>query len=371
MSDHCARTCAALSWACVLTLAGSLLWPDPARAVICTNAGAGANSGTDNAIGTATACGLDANASGVDSSAYGLNSQASGTASSAYGVGSTASGESSSAFGNASLASGNVGSAFGALSTASANGSSAYGFASTASGPGSSAYGTSSIASGFNSSAYGFDSAATGASSVAIGDVAKAGGDNSIAIGQGATAAFTNSAAYGAGATATRANQQVFGTASNTYTAPGVTSDASKAAQGAPTHIVTTNLSGDLAAHTPDQLGLGGTTIDISANPSITKINNQITTINNQITILRQNDRKLMDGIAATLALSQPVMPWGKTAALNIGWGNFEGANGVGVTGALVLAPNWNSTAVVIHGGVGAGTETGSVTTRAGVTFAW
>jgi hypothetical protein len=106
---------------------------------------------------------------------------------------------------------------------------------------------------------------------------------------------------------------------------PGVTSAQSKVAQGAPTKLVTTNEAGDLAAHTPDELRLGGTTIDITANPSITRINEQITNINNQITILRQNDRRLMDGIAATLALSQPVMPWGKTAALNIGWGNFEG----------------------------------------------
>ena len=74
-----------------------------------------------------------------------------------------------------------------------------------------------------------------------------------------ADAAFANSAAFGNGATATRANQQVFGTVSNTYTMSGLTSNASKQTQGSPTHLVTSNSSGDLAAFTVSQLGLAST----------------------------------------------------------------------------------------------------------------
>jgi hypothetical protein len=39
----------------------------------------------------------------------------------------------------------------------------------------------------------------------------------------------------------------MMGTVSTTYTTPGITSAASKAAQGSPTHIVTSNAGGDLA----------------------------------------------------------------------------------------------------------------------------
>ena len=43
----------------------------------------------------------------------------------------------------------------------------------------------------------------------------------------------------------------VFGTASNTYTAPGITSSASKAAQSGPTQIVTADAGGNLATTDP------------------------------------------------------------------------------------------------------------------------
>ena len=59
-----------------------------------------------------------------------------------------------------------------------------------------------------------------------------------------------------AGATTTRADQVMLGTASDTYTMAGITSGASKAAQGAPTHLVTSNASGDLAAYSYSELGL-------------------------------------------------------------------------------------------------------------------
>ena len=77
-------------------------------------------------------------------------------------------------------------------------------------------------------------------------------------FGAGATVGtgHTNSTAVGAGATTTRVNQVMLGTASTTYTVAGIASAASKTAQGAPTSIVTSNGSGDLAAYTFAELGL-------------------------------------------------------------------------------------------------------------------
>ena len=99
----------------------------------------------------------------------------------------------------------------------------------------------------------------TGANGIAIGNNVSVAGANAVAIGTGASANFANSAAIGNGATATRANQQVFGTAANTYTMPGITSAASRAAQTGPTQIVTSDAGGNLATTTLAGLGLAST----------------------------------------------------------------------------------------------------------------
>ncbi|HSD91535.1 MAG TPA: hypothetical protein VLB11_00720, partial [Methyloceanibacter sp.] len=94
--------------------------------------------------------------------------------------------------------------------------------------------------------------------------------------------------AFGNGATTTRINQQVFGTASNTYTMPGITSDQSRNAQGAPTRIVTTNDNGDLAAHTFEELGF----------PDPVDVAGDISNLQQQIDGLGRRDRQLTEGLA-------------------------------------------------------------------------
>jgi autotransporter adhesin len=79
------------------------------------------------------------------------------------------------------------------------------------------------------------------------GESAVATGSNSVALGTGANATLANSSAIGNGATTTRANQIVIGTTSNTYTTPGITSNASIAAQSGPLSVVTTDANGNLA----------------------------------------------------------------------------------------------------------------------------
>jgi autotransporter adhesin len=147
-------------------------------------------------------------------------------------------------------------------------------------------------------------------------------GANAVAIGSNTSANFDNSVAIGNGATVTRANQQVFGTAANTYTMPGITSAASRAAQSGPTQVVTSDASGNLATSTLSGLGIASTT-DLAA------INAQLTTQQNQINV---NQREARAGTALALAASglhYDTRP-GK-ASVAAAYGNFKGQSGLAV----------------------------------------
>lgn len=270
--------------------------------------------------------------------------------------------------GDGGATAGPVAVACGNISTASGVASSAYGSSSTASGFASSAYGVDSRASGTFSSAYGRASRAIGVASSAYGVDSQATGENSSAFGNGAQATHDNSAAFGNGATTTRANQQAFGTASNTYTMAGLTSDASKIAQGAPTKLVTTNEAGDLAAHTARELGLA-TLGDLSG--LATKAD--LTGLQSQINGLAQRDKELADGIAMSLALAQPILLPGQTFAMRVGYGNFDGSSAVGVSGAGVLMRGHAgpTSSVVLDAGIGFAPDTSKAAGRVGLTFGW
>jgi trimeric autotransporter adhesin len=77
-------------------------------------------------------------------------------------------------------------------------------------------------------------------------------GADATAVGYGSSAAYANSTAIGGGATTTRAGQVMIGTAANTYTMPGVTSAASRAAQSGPTRVLTTDAAGNIATSNVD-----------------------------------------------------------------------------------------------------------------------
>lgn len=100
----------------------------------------------------------------------------------------------------------------------------------------------------------------------------------------------------------------------------------------------------------------------------------QIDAINGDIGRLQNRDKELADGIAIALALDQPVFQNGQQFALRVGWGNFDGSDAVGVTGAGVLARGLvggPSSTVVLDAGVGASTGQNMVAGRAGLTFGW
>jgi hypothetical protein len=150
------------------------------------------------------------------------------------------------------------------------------------------------------------------------------------------------------------------GTASSSYTTPGITSDASKSAQGAPTHIVTSNAGGDLAAYTVADLGLA-TVGDVS-------------NLQSQINGLGRRDRELTEGLAAVASIAQPVLLPGQRVAMRAGWGGYDDSNAVSFTmaGALssnLIRPGFGS--LVLDGGLGVGTDEGEIAGRAGLTFGW
>ena len=323
------------------------------------NATAVGNSSTATGL-KSTSIGWSSTASGEDSNAFGRSSQAtnlganafgaasiaSGDRSTAIGDGSSATGDRSTAFGAGSAASKDYATALGANSTASGLKSTSIGWSSTASGDDSNAFGRSSQATNLGANAFGAASIASGGRSTAIGDGSSATGDRSTAFGAGSSAGFLSSTAIGSGAATTRDNQMVFGTSTNTYTASGINSAASLAAQTGPTRFVTSDAAGNLA------------TSDLNS-----AVANSAAFQN-----LRSDIRNNTEGVAMAIALggSGSILPENKSFAVSTNFGTFQGQNAMGFSGVGRLNDN-----VFLNGGVGAGLGQGTVGGRAGITFAW
>lgn len=268
-------------------------------------------------------------------------------------------------------ATGSGSTACGASAQSSAGGATAIGTETEASNGGATALGTLSratgefsIATGYSALANGRSAVATGTGAVATSDAATATGfgtnataARATAIGTQATASHQESSAFGYGATTTRADQQMFGTSSNTYTMAGVASAASRSAQGAPTAIVTSNASGDLATHTAAELGLASSAT--------------VTGLQSQIDGLGRRDKQLADGIALSMALAQPILLDRQTFAMRVGWGGFSGSNAVGISASGLVARNVAGTgsSVVLDGGFGFAGDQAMKSGRVGVTF--
>ena len=103
----------------------------------------------------------------------------------------------------------------------------------------------------------------------------------------------------------------MFGTKTNTYTTPGITSNASKAAQKGPLQLVTTDAAGHLASD-------GGAVFEAIA--------------------------KVQAGVAIALAIEAPSLTERENFGIRVGWGNFDGeANAFGfsaITAKIALRPD-------------------------------
>lgn len=309
-----------------------------------------------------TALGQNSTASGTNASALGRLAQATGTASTGVGTAAAATGTSSTATGALAQATADYTTAVGQAANASGQQATALGFSSTASATAATALGEQASASGDYSTAVGKDAQVTNQYSTAVGALAGTSGDNgtalgylssagqnATALGQGTTAGFANSTAIGQGAATTADNQIMLGTATNTYTAPGITSSASTAAQTGTREIVTTDSSGNLASDTAAGLGLASTA-DISA--------------------LQQDVSRNTEGVAMAMALGgiPTVLPVDTNRAISASWGTFGGKNALAVGGSARLHNN-----IFLNGGGALGTRGrgSNAGGRAGLTFAW
>jgi autotransporter adhesin len=123
---------------------------------------------------------------------------------------------------------------------------------------------------------------------------------SSTALGTGTGATFANSTAIGVGTITARANQVAVGTTANTYTLAGVTSAASLAAQSGPTHVVTSDAAGNLAAASFSPQDISGLQSQASS------LQSQVNSLQSQIGDNRTEARR---GIAAAVATASAPMP--------------------------------------------------------------
>lgn len=344
----CGASTAPLGGCVIIAAAAGLLAPQPAAAQFVCEPSGGTATGTST-----TACGAGANANGEGSTAVGAIA----------GLGSDNPANSfNSAFGLAagSYVTGSNNSAFGA----GAGGLGVGGSSNSAFGAGAGQY-----VHGNGNSAFG-DLAGrevTGSGNIAIGSNAGSGVDgnplvvsNTVAIGTGATARADGAVAIGNGAQATRQNQVVLGTADHTYTTPGITSAASRAAQTGPTQLVTSDGGGNLATATLAELGL-------ASAGDINSINSQIAGINARLDDLGQRSNKAFAGVAMAFAMAgvPTVMP-NQRFAVSMNWGTFEHQHGLALNAAVRVDNH-----VQFNAGIGYGTNQSVVGGRAGFVVGW
>jgi len=173
-------------------------------------------------------------------------------------------------------------------------------------------------------------------------------GPNATAVGSGAQANFANSTALGVGAVTTRADQVMIGTTSTTYTTPGITSAASRAAQSGETYYVTSDADGNLAT--------------TSVGPDT----GSIVALQGDVASLRTDIKKAYEGTAVAIALGGGYLPENKKFAISTNWGTFRGENAASVVAHLRV-----NDFVVLNGGFASGFNRGGMGGRVGATFAW
>jgi hypothetical protein len=142
----------------------------------------------------------------------------------------------------------------------------------------------------------------------------------------------------------------------------GVASNASKAVVGAPTHLLASNSSGDLASYTFAELGLVNPT-DLSNFATKGDLN----AINARINTLSGRTDRALTGVAMAFAMAgAPTLLQGETFAMSGNWGTFEGENGLAMNAAFRVAKN-----VQLNGGVAWGLEQDIAGGRVGVRVGW
>jgi len=203
---------------------------------------------------------------------------------------------------------------------------------------------------------------------IAIGTNTKVQGNNSIALGSGAEAHQENSAAIGVGAIASRSNQIAIGTTSSTYTTPGITSAASRAAQTGATSFVTTDSNGNLANAAYGPQDIAG--LNSSVNGLQSQMNYLAASVmghTQDIAALRNSVQRGYEGTAVALATAGGnYLQENQKFSITGKFGQFRGQTAFGGTAQARLSNN-----VVAHAGVGGGVRYGGVGAFGGLTIGW
>jgi hypothetical protein len=151
-----------------------------------------------------------------------------------------------------------------------------------------------------------------------------------------------------------------FGTAATTYTAPGIVSAASLAAQSGQTFFVTSDASGNLATTSFSVQGI------TSLQTNVAALQSNVALLQQDVVQLRTNVRQAFEGTAVAIALGGGYLPENKRFAISTNWGTFRGENAASVIAHLRV-----NDFLVLNGGFASGFQHGGVGGRVGATFAW
>ena len=252
----------------------------------------------------------------------------------------------------------------GVNSTASGDNSTATGVSARASGTASTATGMDADATGNYSTATGWFAQATGDSSTATGVDAWASGVDSTALGRNAQAGFDNSVAIGVGVQTTRANQVGGGTGANTYTMPGATSAASRAAQTGEVEYVTSDAAGNLGTATA--AAITAPFIDPLAE-QVDDLEYRMDKVERRVDKLERRADDTDEGVAMAIAMGGAVPPGpGQLFAMAVNFGTFNGQNAAAMSGTIRVHRN-----ICVTTGAGLGLGRGKYGGRVGVSIGW
>jgi hypothetical protein len=112
---------------------------------------------------------------------------------------------------------------------------------------------------------------------------------------------------------------------------------------------VTTDANGNLASD-------GGAVFD-----QLSSVNQELATVDRRLNRLDQRSDENQSGVALAMAIQNPELTGNQTFGMATNWGNFEGANALGLSMIGVLASNVISQndQVAISGGFGVGFDYG------------
>ncbi len=225
---------------------------------------------------------------------------------------------------------------------------------------------------GANSTAAGTGAIASGNNATALGDNAQASGEGSLALGADASAAYDGSTAIGASAETSRENQMALGTQATTYTAAGIASAQSQAAQGEIVGVITTDAQGNLASDggalqaqvTSNQQELAVNTAAIALNEqAIAAQSQQLASFDLRLEnfglALGEQGRRLNrveNGLAAATAIPDAYLDSTESYAISGGFGVVGDEIGFGGSVMVRASDRWSFGASLgVSGGEAAG----------------